>query len=761
METRMMKSGFFLGVVLILAAHPATAGIGVWKNYTSMKEVRGVAREGNLFWAATSGGLFSWNQTTGTYQLFTNAEGLQNFDLTAVGIDSHGNIWTGTSTGVIHVYSPSSQSWRYILNIAGNGNQTNKKINAFTMYRDTVLICTEFGLSMFDSKKFQFGDTYSKFGTLPTTLRIAASSAVIFNGKIWTTISTGQGNGQIAVGDLATVNLLQPESWSLQSIAAGSVSPTSLLLYNNRLYASTTGGLFYLDNNLWTSVSVLDGKNIVAASTSPTTMALCTTSFEVFTLNTQNDTLHVGSLLPNTPSSIAIDDNGKTVIGSLSTGLLTFASAWDAHIPNGPNGNQFTSIASDANGVVWCASGSSNGKGFYRFNGMDWKSFTRQNSQLPLDEYYRVSVGCNGSVWASSWSRGFVEIPDGVDSVDTSHIFGRNVGMVGIPNDPNYIVGSTVECDRQGNVWMTSRDAANTRILVIRKTNDTWITSPVLLGGTRLKLLQDAALERSFALDASGNMWAVVRDPAYAGVIRIGNRPGIDTTVQYHITSADGLPGTEIRTIIVDRDNDIWVGTDGGIGIIFDPDNPKRAGSIAIYKPLLGQIINTISVDPLNQKWVGTTEGAILLSQDGTQVLASYTVDNTGGKLIDNDIKSITIDVKKGIVYFGTTSGLASLSTTAIEPKASFDKLLISPNPYIVPNTALITIDGLVENSSIKVLSIDGRLIREIKTPGGRIGFWDGKDAEDKDVASGIYIITAYSEDGTRVATSKVAVVRR
>ena len=98
--------------------------------------------------------------------------------------------------------------------------------------------------------------------------------------------------------------------------------------------------------------------------------------------------------------------------------------------------------------------------------------------------------------------------------------------------------------------------------------------------------------------------------------------------------------------------------------------NPKRKGGIAAYKPLTGQMINTIAVDALNQKWVGTNEGVILLSADGTQVLAQYTVQNTGGKLIDNDIKSIAVDPGTGTVYFGTRSGLASLTTPAAAPRS-------------------------------------------------------------------------------------------
>ena len=101
------------------------------------------------------------------------------------------------------------------------------------------------------------------------------------------------------------------------------------------------------------------------------------------------------------------------------------------------------------------------------------------------------------------------------------------------------------------------------------------------------------------------------------------------------------------------------------------------------------------------------------------------------------------------------------MTTVAATPKLSFDKLQIAPNPFIVPGASQAIIDGLVENTTLKILSIDGRLVRQMKSPGGRIGFWDGKDEEGTYVASGVYLIVASSDKDEKVATGKIAVIRR
>jgi hypothetical protein len=319
-------------------------------------------------------------------------------------------------------------------------------------------------------------------------------------------------------------------------------------------------------------------------------------------------------------------------------------------------------------------------------------------------------------------------------------------------------------CDSRGNRWVTILNAADKRIVAVRRSDGSWTTLPAILNGVRLSYVSDDPLRpggKTLAVDAFDNLWAVVRDPAYKGVISFGNRGSIDSTAAVHLTASNGLPSNDVRTIVADRENDLWVGTDRGIAIILDPSNPLRDGGIAIYRPLGGLVINTIAVDALNQKWVGTTEGAVLLSSDGTQVLEAFTVENTDGKIIDNDVRDITVDPGTGTVYFGTALGLASLTTSAAAPRAEFSELVVYPNPFLLPSSTPLTVDGLVERSNLRILTVDGTLVRELATPGGRVGYWDGRDRDGNNVASGVYLIVASSEDGTQVANGKVAIIRR
>jgi ligand-binding sensor domain-containing protein len=666
---------------------------------------------------------------------------------------------------MIHLYTPSTGLVRTISNIVEFPGPTDKSINAVIAAGDTVLLCSNFGLSVYRLGRGEFGDTFTSFGGIPANNRVAVYSAVISGGRIWAAVSDGITGNYVVRADLSSPNLLDPQQWTLMHVGPLGSIPRGLTVFNGLVYAATTTGLYYYDGAAWQGIPSLAGVSIVGLSTSSVSLGLCTTGNLVYTLDAQN-TAHVyGSPLPFTPTSLVAGSNGLPSAGTLSGGIEIYGASWISHYPNGPNSNQFNDVTVTSNGTLWGAGGGfygpGTGFGFYRYNGHDWKSFTPANSRLPDDEVFLVSAGCNGSLWASTYGYGCIEIPAGSDSIDTAHVFGRNAGMVGLVNNLNFLVTSSVACDSRGNLWMTVVAPADGNVLTVRRPDGTWRHVPVFVDGTKVGTLQDRPVNRCLAVDASDNLWAVVKDPALKGVVALANGGTIDSIAAVHLTSANGLPSDNVSTILVDRDNEIWVGTDRGIAIILDPSNPLRTGGIATYRPANGLTVNAIAVDPLNQKWVATSEGVILYSPDGTQALASYTVESTSGRLIDNNVKSIAIDPGTGTVYFGTTGGLASLSTPAVAPKAQFDKLAVYPNPYLVPNGSLLTVDGLVANSSLKILTIDGRLVREIKTPGGRIGFWDGKDDRGNVVASGVYVLVGFTEDGSQTGTGKVAVIRR
>lgn len=133
----------------------------------------------------------------------------------------------------------------------------------------------------------------------------------------------------------------------------------------------------------------------------------------------------------------------------------------------------------------------------------------------------------------------------------------------------------------------------------------------------------------------------------------------------------------------------------------------------------------TIASDILNDKWIGTeTNGVFHLSSDGSTLIQQLNTSKT--PLLSNKVNTIAISPKTGRAYFGTQNGLSSYITDAVEPVSHFDEIKVSPNPFVTPSSVDLKIDGLVENSVIKIMSISGDVFTEFDSPRRKIATWNG-----------------------------------
>jgi hypothetical protein len=84
--------------------------------------------------------------------------------------------------------------------------------------------------------------------------------------------------------------------------------------------------------------------------------------------------------------------------------------------------------------------------------------------------------------------------------------------------------------------------------------------------------------------------------------------------------------------------------------------------------------------------------------------------------------------------------------------------LVVYPNPfnYSEKDGQRIYIEGLKDDSTVHILSVDGRLIRRFDTRGGRAS-WDGLDDAGRRVATGIYMVVGTHESGDR-GTGKILI---
>lgn len=224
---------------------------------------------------------------------------------------------------------------------------------------------------------------------------------------------------------------------------------------------------------------------------------------------------------------------------------------------------------------------------------------------------------------------------------------------------------------------------------------------------------------------------------------------------------------TSLTDIIVDKNGEVWVTTNNGVFILSNPvavlqgqkPPPRKMGIISgnLIVPFT-ESCRSIAFDELNNKWIGTTSnGVFYLSEDGTTLFEQY--NTTNSPLLDNDILTIKVNPTDGRAYFGTGSGLTSVNTDAVQPLTEFEDIVCSPNPFLLPSSVDLRIDGLVENASVKIVTLTGDVVAEFESPGGRIATW--QNSRNINIASGIYMVIAFNKDGSKVGAGKFAVVKR
>ncbi len=745
----MIKSKIIL-FMLILVTSGFSQQFTNWQTYTDMKNVEDAIVSGNNLWAATTGGAFVYNSEDNSFLTFHKSEGLVGSSLSALTIDANNKIWFGSKEGIIDVLNTKSSSFNSILDIFNSGNSI-KGINQMFSSGDTIFVATDFGLSLIDADNFIFFDTFFKFGNLPSKTEV--STALKFN-----RIFIGTKNG-LAIQKVGTTNLSAPESWEIFQRPTTNIPSNTinkLVVFQNNVIAATTAGLIIFDNNTWNGfLTSFNGKNILDIASAGDTL---------FILANNQISSFANGVLSTVFSS---QNNISRIYYSKDFGLLAWGSNGIEWInknttlsPNGPFANQFPSLSVDSKGVLWSASGTDvTGKGFYKFDGNQWTNFNKSNfPAFPTDSYFKVNALNNNTVYFGNWGSGFVSIKDDKTNVFTT----QNTGMTGTDKNVNFLVISGFALDSKNNLWVLNYGSATREVLNVLTKDSTWLHFQNPAAGSQY-------LDQQFNLviDQYDTKWYASQNSSRPGVFFFNENKTFEDPsddVSGILTTSDGINTRKINDLVVDKRGDLWIGTSLGVNIISNLNTVPSSGSdklrITSVFALRQQVINAIAVDALNQKWIGTNQGLLLVSTDGTSLIA--TLNSKNSPLLTDKILSIAIDENLGRVYVGTDQGLTSFDTPSVKPVASFSELFVYPSPFILnsgPNK--LTIDGLIKDSEIKIISISGKLVNEFQSPGGRIATWDGRDLNGNLVTSGVYIIVASDVDGNNVTTQKVAVLRQ
>ena len=338
---------------------------------------------------------------------------------------------------------------------------------------------------------------------------------------------------------------------------------------------------------------------------------------------------------------------------------------------------------------------------------------------------------------------------------------------------------SDIEFDEDGDLWVLNSRVDNP-LKSFSLDNNSWNSydfTEIINDG-----FQDELGFNDIEIDDYGNKWiASLR----SGLIGFNNDSGNIRLRKVFSQDQSDMPSSYVKSIAVDNNNHLWIGTVQGLRVLYNTSNFFDASIVTTQKIVIledgiprelleQQYITDIEVDGANNKWVGTIgSGVFYFSPNGQQTIYHFTKENS--PLPSNNINDISINNVNGKIYFATDRGLVSFNTGSTSSSEKFSNAFVYPNPVRPEfNTQLdkIKIRGLTENVNIKITDIAGNLVAEAQSSinsryrnfnleiDGGTAFWNGKNLRNQNVSSGVYILMLSDLESYETKILKLMIIR-
>ncbi|MGZ4038390.1 MAG: ligand-binding sensor domain-containing protein, partial [Bacteroidia bacterium] len=196
----------------------------------------------------------------------------------------------------------------------------------------------------------------------------------------------------------------------------------------------------------------------------------------------------------------------------------------------------------------------------------------------------------------------------------------------------NFLAGKAVreiDLDAKGNLWL-----ATDKGIFYQKTDTDFINVSLILKDREPNI-------KTLMVDKSGDVWV-----GSDGLYRISVKNGIYDELKF--TKANGFTNNTITSIKQDAAGWIWIGTYGDGAYVYDS---RKFFRIDLQQELYKQTVLDFYFDDRNNVWMGTLTNGVLQYNRDTKSFGHLT---TNEGLSNNHVHCITQD-KSGNYWFGTS----------------------------------------------------------------------------------------------------------
>ncbi len=755
-------------ILLLLISAPGSYGqtpVGSWSDHLSYNSAGSIAVSQGEVFVGTGPALLIYDKEFAEVKKLSTVNGLTDTGISTIGwSEETGTLVIGYSNTNVDLFRNNT-----IFNIPDIYNKYidgKKEIYRIRTNGKYAYLACSFGIVVLDMAKKEIRDTWKPGAD---TENNGVRDISFGNNNVYAATETG-----VFTAGLTDEGLSYFGNWSrINTLPDPGGSYTALVFSGGRLYANKndpfSGGdsLFVLDQTISLFSFVPGLINLsMDAGTGGFTVSSGSNARYFGTDGILKQTIaSYGFALPDISESIA--DNGDIWIADHNSGFVRGhgINQFSQLNPPGPASNRAFHISSVNGMTVVCGGGTD------KF----WNNLSRP-LQLSLFQAGNWTIPAAGNIkdairslvdpddgdhlFISTWGDGLLEYRG--NTLIRQYTDANSPLQSAIPGEP-YIRICGLAMDKDKNLWLTQSGVPGT--IKILKPNGTWIVNPMTI---------DAPVAADLIITKAGHKWIIL--PEGHGLFIFDDNktpdiPGDDRYKHMIVKDTENQVIASVYSIVEDLDGNIWIGTDQGPLIYYNPEAvfnedlrasrikvPRNDGSGLSDYLLKSETVSSVAVDGANRKWLGTSgSGAYYVSADGITQLKNFNVRNS--PVLSDSIISLAVDNKTGDVWFGTSKGLQSYRGNATAGDEKFVNVYAFPNPVREDFTGNVTIRGLIRDTRINITDISGNLVFKTVSDGGE-ATWDLKTYNGRKVATGVYLIFCASSDGSQAFVTKILVIR-
>lgn len=746
----------------LLTSHVVVSqtAIGDWDYYGAYGQMQVMAFVGNKAYVANeNGAFFVYDDATKEVTKLTKQNGFVDTRISYLEYGEEENILVITYiNGQIDLLKGNQ-----ILNVNDIYRNENisgsKRINHVSIRGQYAYLGTDFGVVVLNITTGLIKETYRFIGAEGAEVEVYSSSIKDSSDSLFIVSNEG-----VQTASLNSANLQDFTNWTIhdESNQLPAENLVDVAVLNAEVFLATEKGLYSLEGSLWVENKMTDNEVVsLVENANELTMSYADTVLKV---KSKTDFEPIVSSLLNKANLSRVSTLGEVYATDSANGLVVINSTSNNYLPSGPAYSDAFRIKYFNDKIVVLSGGYStystpfnSDKGFYEYTDLMWSNFiSGKDFPTMLDfvtaNYSRVTdVTYYGSVGSGLLQRKGEQFTlyDETNSILDSSLNGKvNVG--------------DVQVDEQGLIWLsnyyswlnideekgTETSVLSTSLIKIDVEGD-WTAYKI--SNTEV----GAGLE--FVIDNFDVKWI---QTGTGDLLAFDPETGEDKLLT---TSSGGLPDN-VSCLDINKAGEIFIGTENGVAVIYNPQEVFTDGSFSVTKPIFGdqfllkdEVINALKIDGGGRMWVGTKNGLFLYNEDLSEQLMFFNSKNS--PMLSNEVLSIGIDGGNGEVFVSTEFGLFAFMGYATDAgDKNEDNITIFPNPVLPNFGGVVAIRGLVSDANVKITDINANIVHETDAEGGT-AVWDLKLLSGERVTTGVYLVFTSDEDGKETFVGQIAVI--